>query len=604
MTASSVNRRTVAALAALLAASPALIPQAQAQTAAPRTEEVLVSPNAAPPQSLTPPPVSRANDSFPEVTSPRDTKVQVQELAGVDPTSTGVLTAGNGGFPADMWAGAQMAVVQKVMPGLPAATQSRSLRLLMHKLLLTAAAAPAGKPVPGDSLIKQRADKLWAMGDADGLAAFLKGVPGQNYTPELHRLAAEAALLAGDNGLACDQMNSLRGQGGDDVFAGKLGVYCQFAAGKTKEAALSLDVLREQKINDPAFFIAADALGGIAPGKLDAFNQLSPLTLAMARSAKIALPETAAANASLPAVLRGIAADPAATLDARLTAAEKAESLGSIETEVLRQAYEAVNASPQELAAAPAGAEKSAKGRAILYKAIVQQSQPTAKAELISRAFAITGDFGPGYFTMARLLSVELQNIKPAPELVAFAYPAARALLAAGKPDAAKPWLLFLRTQMAQAPETATAIAGLWPILRMSAAEDDRVLPAAALELWRKARADQPGEIGQRRAAVCYSLLAALGEKIPEDAWLPLYDGPTQSATVAPRPALWLGLNSAAADQRLGLTVLMSLATLGETSLGQADPVQLYRVVAALKRAGLDAEARALAVEAAIANGL
>ncbi|HVI50961.1 MAG TPA: hypothetical protein VM661_07115 [Candidatus Sulfotelmatobacter sp.] len=610
MTASSIKTRaaTAAALLAMLPIGGALAQSAPTPLSAPRTEEVLISPNAQQPEGTQQPvsaPVSsqKSNDSFPEVTSPRDAKVQVQDLGAVDPGSTGVLTTGNGGFGADMWAGAQMAVVQKVMPSLPAATSSRTMRLLMRKLLLTAATVPAGKPVPGDNLVKLRADKLWAMGDADGLAAFLKGVPSQNFTPELRRLTAEAALLAGDSGLACDQLSALRSQPGDDAFAGKLGVFCQFAAGKGKEAALSLDVLREQKLNDPAFFIAADAMAGIAPGKLDAFNQLMPLTLAMARAAKIALPEAAAANAAHPAVLRGIALTPSATLEARLLAAEKAEAIGAIDTEVLRQAYDGVTFTPQELAA-PVGADKGARGRAMLYRATVQQSLPNAKAELIGRAFAISGDYGPAYFTAARLYSVELQNIKPAPELVAFAYPAARALLAAGKPDAAKPWLMFLRNQMASAPETASAVSGLWPLLRMSAAEDDRMLPASALELWRKARADQPGEIGQRRAAICFSLLAALGEKLPEDAWLPLYDGPSQAATVGPRPALWQGLNNAVNDLRLGQTVLMSLATLGENGLAQADPSELYRVVAGLRHIGLDAEARALAVEAAIANGV
>jgi len=38
--------------------------------------------------------------------------------------------------------------------------------------------------------------------------------------------------------------------------------------------------------------------------------------------------------------------------------------------------------------------------------------------------------------------------------------------------------------------------------------------------------------------------------------------------------------------------------------LGQVDPNDLYRVVWSLRHIGLDAEARALAVEAAIANGV
>ena len=57
-------------------------------------------------------------------------------------------------------------------------------------------------------------------------------------------------------------------------------------------------------------------------------------------------------------------------------------------------------------------------------------------------------------------------------------------------------------------------------------------------------------------------------------------------------------------DLRLGETVMFALATLAETGLAQADPTDLYRVVAALHLIGLDGAARALALEAAIANGL
>ena len=64
------------------------------------------------------------------------------------------------------------------------------------------------------------------------------------------------------------------------------------------------------------------------------------------------------------------------------------------------------------------------------------------------------------------------------------------------------------------------------------------------------------------------------------------------------------GLRVAAEDLRLGETVMLALASLGDPGPAHADPTELFRVVGALRLIGLDADARALAVEAAIANGV
>ncbi len=71
-----------------------------------------------------------------------------------------------------------------------------------------------------------------------------------------------------------------------------------------------------------------------------------------------------------------------------------------------------------------------------------------------------------------------------------------------------------------------------------------------------------------------------------------------------PRPALWFRLEEAARGARKGETVLLSLLALGDGGPAQADPIVLRRVLRALGAVGLEASARALAVEAAVAAGL
>jgi hypothetical protein len=551
-----------------------------------------------------------SRETLPDSVSPRAERIQVQDLGTIDPNASGVLDEAHGGFGSDMWAGTSIGIVQKVLPLLPGATTSRSLQRLERKLLLTTAAVPSGKP-SGESLVKLRADKLWAMGNVDGLNALLKNLPDSALSPALRRLLVDAALLSGDITTACQQVQALRSQANSDSYPAKVQAFCQFSSGKTNEAGLSVDLLREQKVNDPAFFIAADVLAGIAPSKTESFANPTALTLAMAQAAKLALPESVVAG-NLPAALaRSIAMMTTASQDARLAAAEKAEAYGVIETESLRQLYEQVTFTTQELSASveAAATDKGARSRALLFRAAEQQTQPTVKVEIIAKALGLASN-GFGYFTAARLYAPQIAELKPTPDLASFAIVAAHALFASGRTDAAAAWIALAR---AADPSVSAAATGLWPLIRLTSGDSPQAVPPGSLAAWRKALGDLPPATAQRRLLVCFGLLSALADKVPADDWVALYDDSMLTAAAGPSPqtagptlrgALWQGLRIATEDLRLGETVMFALATLGNVGLNQADPTDLYRVVAALHLIGLDSDARALAVEAAIANGI
>lgn len=584
-----------ASLAAVLAVSALALAATPPPAGAEETE--------APPVSLLP---STGPSAFPEVQNPRDVKVQVQDLAALDPNATGVLDQPHGGLGTDMWAGSQMVVAQKATQLLPTASPSRVVRSLERRLLLSAAAVPAGK-ASGTPLIKLRADKLWALGDAEGVAALLKGVPNSAMTAELRRMEVDAAVLAGDNPTACNELPALRADNPQDAYPAKLQVYCQFVAGKGNEAGLGIDLLREQKTNDPAFFAAADALSGINPGKLDGFATASPLAIAMARNAKLALPESAAANAQ-PVLLRAIALNPQATPEARLAAAERAESLGLISVDTLRQVYEGITFKPDELGAplVSAGGDKGARIRALLYRAALQEQAPNIRAQIIAKDLSLGEENGAVYAMTARVLAPLVINI-PAqdPAFAAFSPMAARALFAAGQIQPAENWLGLARAQGLNNDSLAAAAAAQWPLGRLTQpSQDEALIAGATLAAWQKAQGNLKPEVAARRTAVLYSLLNAFGGKVPAEDWAALLDGPATITQPSPRPGLWMGLKFASEQLRLAETVSLGLASLGDQPLDQVDPIQLYRVIAALRLVGLDADARALAVEAAIANGV
>jgi hypothetical protein len=71
-----------------------------------------------------------------------------------------------------------------------------------------------------------------------------------------------------------------------------------------------------------------------------------------------------------------------------------------------------------------------------------------------------------------------------------------------------------------------------------------------------------------------------------------------------PSPALWHGLRDAAANGRLGETVLLSLIALSEGGVAETNLLSLSAVIESLREVGLREESRKLALEAAVTHGL
>jgi hypothetical protein len=119
---------------------------------------------------------------------------------------------------------------------------------------------------------------------------------------------------------------------------------------------------------------------------------------------------------------------------------------------------------------------------------------------------------------------------------------------------------------------------------------------------WWDAIKDHEG--AREQATLLFSLLDALGATVPAELWADLLEGPQRATVALPRPAVWFRLESAAAEGRTGETVLLALLALGEGGPAQSDPLTLHHVLANLDAINLTAEARALAIEAALAASL
>ena len=269
-----------------------------------------------------------------------------------------------------------------------------------------------------------------------------------------------------------------------------------------------------------------------------------------------------------------------------------------MDTDALRRFYGAVTFTSAEQQAALAQSDKTPRGRVLLLRGAGAEPAPAVRAELVTRILAASIDRG-AFGGTARLYAPVMAELKPTPDLAPFAPILARAFHAAGRPETANAWMALAKSN----PATAKSADDLWLLARLGRNGAGDAAPAEAYATWLGAR-ELPADQAERRAGMALEMLQAVGEKVPDVQWLAVPQGPAAPAATGPKPALKAMLRSAAEGLRVGETLLLALVALGETGLDKADPDTLNRVVVFLRMVGLDREARELAVEAALANGV
>ena len=520
-------------------------------------------------------------------------RIEADSLKAPNPEGAGTMDAHQGGFSAALWTGTSAQVVRALLPMLPTASPSATIRSLQRRLLLTAAPPPEGaSPDMRPSLVELRVERLLAMGDLEGVAGLTSAAPASVEGSVAAKARRDAQLLAGKVTEACANLPP-----GGDLDSARLATFCHLAAGRTLEGNLALDLLRERQGADSGFLAAAEALAGLPPApnaKMD-IPELTPLHVALFRAARLPLPDAALANAS-PTLARALAGNEALSADQRIATAERAEAAGLMNTDDLRKLYLALAFPPDELAAPmDRAAAAGTHGRALLFRAAFDQPDPVLKARFTAKALELAATRNRLAST-ARVFESLIAATRPEPLLAREAIAMTRALFALGRPEAAAKWLDIALAEVTTVHEAEK----LWPLTAAAAAAPGQPLAMAGLGGWRASLRGLPAEMVARRNAVVLGVLAALGAKVPDHAWLAAL--PLTGA--GPRPALFAMMQTAALEARLGGTLLPSLVAMGETPLDRIDPITLSETISALAVVGLSDDARALAIEALLANGV
>ena len=528
--------------------------------------------------------------------------IQVGALDAIDPDAAGALLPGIEPFSSDFWAGSRRSRIEALLPRLPAAVPSVSMRRLALALLTSPAQPPAGQGEVG-ALVLARVGGLVAMGARDAALALLENAGPEGGQTLGARIENDRLLAALDLDAACERILGKAGRAGDGYWR-RVRILCQAHAGLIEAATLGLELLLETDAEpDQEFDDAIYAMAGLAEPVVDPLADPSPLRVAAWRLAQFAIPVETVSRAA-PDVLPSIAGAPESLPGTRLLAAERAEAAGALSNKALRDLYRAMAFSPEELADALEQVEalEPALGRSLMLQAIEAQTAPALRAELLAAAFSLAEAQG-AHGTTARVLAYLVRTVPPVPGLAWFSGVAGRALVAAGDHDAAADWYALASKEAPRDAEAARSAVRLWPLMLLSA--EEMHLKRAPLEAWLALRVNEgEGAVALARANWFAVLVDALGGQVDPEVWDRLMLDERPVAARAPAPALVIGLQKAAEGGLLGETVLLALLLLGDSGPAAAGIAAVGPVVSGLVSVGLREEARAIALEAALAAGL
>ena len=558
---------------------------------------------AAPPTPETDPepPVPPAADA--PAAAPDGDAVTATALSDLDTASVGLIGSEEGGLGIALWQESKRALIEKLLARLPARTRSAAARSLAIRLLSTRAKAPQGDST-GPDLLTSRVSGLVELGAVDAASRLANQVSADQIGETLARNAVEALFLQNDNSGACQRVRDFARRS-LDAYWQRAFAFCLLLSGEGARADMIVDILAERGDDGAQLFSELiESLNGGEAAVVESLPDPSGLDLAMMRAANARLPADVLIS-DRPGVLLSVATSPNAELDLRLEAGERALVYGAFAADRLNELYAAVPLEDEVLADAATAAEANwgPRGRALLLRIAAAAESPEAKARMLLHAFELARENG-GYGVMAGASAPLLASIQPDAALDWFAHDAVSASLAAGHLEQARGWLALADGDAAAGTLAHEATARLWAIGLLATPEPVSGVDRTALTAWRQSAHGDNVEAGRGAEVVALTLLGALGVAAGPGRWAELLAEGQAARAAAPGIAWAHALEEASTAGRVGETVLIALLGLAESNGGVSGAAAMRMVIESLRQVGLDSEARALALETAVAHGL
>ena len=484
----------------------------------------------------------------------------------------GVLGAGEGGLPTGSLARQPAALVRAVLAGTTGPLVSRWGHILLRRALASRLAAPEGMdPVEFATL---RAQALNAMGEYAVARALVQDVDTGNYTPALTDAAVEAYVASADIVGACPAVR-LADAGRDDTQWQMLAGICNAYAGEDTRAQNDLRRLLNRSEDDRIDVLLAQRFAGAAGRgrravtiEWEGVGGLSPWRFALANALGEPIPENLLDDAG-PELLRRMPLIPALTPLERARGADIAAAGGILSSSAMVDLYSQIFAEQ--------GAEGAAAQTAARLREAYVGGSPAARLEAIRTIWSGGGDYGYGRMVLTAYAAARMPandaHADDAGRLIA-------SMLAAGLDRDAMRWAGIV-------DEGSEG----WALLALAAPARSTMVTDGELDSF----ADDDDSSGRRKSRMLLAGLAGLG-RVGEGDIAEYSDRLGIDLSGSTR---WTRMIDRAAQVDNGALVAL-LAGLGMQGSGwdRMTARHLYHIVAALRRVGLEAEARMIAAEA------
>jgi hypothetical protein len=274
---------------------------------------------------------------------------------------------------------------------------------------------------------------------------------------------------------------------------------------------------------------------------------------------------------------------------ARILAAEAALALHAIPPADLADAYRAATFSEAALAQPLSEPQAPPLQRALLFKALEAERSPVRKARLARALLDETRRARGPYMQVAAMLAPAIAELRPAPDLAWFAETAIEINLAGGRPDAVRDW-----TSTPAGPHRGNIESWL-------------VLADISATAWRGHRGEHlpavehlalGGKLAPELMHRLVTVLDALDYQIPNPLWEAASQTQQPTTGFLPETGVLTDLQKASQQQQQGRVIVLAMRALGPESGETAHMIALGDTIRAFKRAGLEANARELGLEA------
>jgi hypothetical protein len=498
----------------------------------------------------------------------------VPEGAARPVNPVGPLGPGGFGLAAGAFGRSDGVFLSRLMDRLDAPVASRWTSILLRRALLSRVPAPP-RVHPVD-WVAHRADLLLRMGEADAARMLVQSIDQPFYTPRLVEVAARTALATADPAALCPLVQPA--DSSDTVWR-LADAMCAALEGEAARATALVDEARRRGDVAPIdFALTEKVIGAGAEARRSATLDWEPVIglnawrVGLASATGAPIPDRLLDGAA-PAIRAWRARAPMVPLEQRLGAASVAASLGVFSSRSMVEIYSLMldRTDPAETAGTVGARLRSA----------WTERAPAARLDAMR---SLWNEAEGGHERHARLILTAgaAARIAPSEDFAADAPTLIAAMLTAGMDREAARWGAIVDESGDDAAWAMLAIAAPRPAVDLGA---DRV-----------ARFIEADDEDRRRSQMLVAALAGLERLDQGDA-----------ARLAGDVGLALGgeggrwaraLDRAAANRETGTVVLLAAVGMQSAGWHGVPPDHLFRIVRALRTAGLEYEARMIAAEA------